>query len=279
MKHHLLALCIVSLLKPLGAWAQDSSKIDDPIAAELSEEGIRYERSRSVTVVERGSLSLKDSATLAAQLNQGIVDIESFLGVKFDRAHYGATKITYFVGDSISKSHVYGGYSHNKYTKAFVFLPARKVKQDRAPYLHETTHILAWSFSSLWLREGFATYVQNSVNAKVGMGRVRTFGDETEDANSDAVELAKQAGNSEALEMIGRNGKPQFSDQGQRRVFYALAESFVNFLGARLDVSKMKEIYFAENTSAAIRDVSGRSVEEWKKLWLADLKQQAGARG
>src|SRR5262249_54813789 len=122
-------------------------------------EPARYESGRAILEVEAGALSPSAAERFVRQLGQGIADIESYLGP----AAAGSLRdgpIVYRVTESMPFSTARG---------RTVDLMAERVRAGSAPYLHETVHVLVPSRSgAVWLREGFANYVESYVAENIG---------------------------------------------------------------------------------------------------------------
>ncbi len=50
--------------------------------------------------VEKGSLTEQEVKEFAALVNQGIVNIEKYTGIKFDKKNYQAEKVEYFISSN-----------------------------------------------------------------------------------------------------------------------------------------------------------------------------------
>jgi hypothetical protein len=127
-----------------------------PAAAQRGEsDGVRFEKQRAVVVFERGRLSEAQMERFAGLVDRGIRDVERYLGQA-----PSARRIRFFVGSRVSMSRT---------VRRTVLLPLERVKNDTAPYLHETVHVLAPPrCDCLWLGEGFASFVQSHVAEELG---------------------------------------------------------------------------------------------------------------
>ena len=98
-----------------------------------------------------------------------------------------------------------------------VSLMLERVRSDSAPYLHETVHVLVPSPNrSVWLSEGFASYVESYVSENIGGYDARVFtktgnrGVDTEAARW----LGREAGRT-VLPWVGTPGEPPEMHRGE----------------------------------------------------------------
>lgn len=121
---------------------------DDALAAAAR---IHKTEGARVVVWTSDAWTADERAALTKRLDETVVAVEKLLDRKYDG------RIEYFILDGDQPSHVYGGYDHRHgHDKPYVFLSG--VKEGESPYIHETAHIIAGEFGTLWLREGVATY-------------------------------------------------------------------------------------------------------------------------
>src|SRR5260370_38776818 len=78
---------------------------DDAIPIELRKEGIKYETKRAIVWVEKGGLTQKEIEEFGKLVNKGIINIETYTGTKFDKKHYQADKVEYFISSKTGLSH------------------------------------------------------------------------------------------------------------------------------------------------------------------------------
>jgi len=238
---------------------------DDSIIRSLKKNGIKYTTKRAVLWIEKGYLADDEIEKFSSLIDRGIIRVEKYLGVPFDKERYKDDKIHYFIKSGRFASHVYAGYNQRKFRKPIVFLSF--VKEKRAPHLHETVHIVTWDFRSLWIREGLAIYLNNKLG---GYPAFPNFGRDIDDCAKEYLNRNFKY----VFRLIGKNGIPQFSRALERRVFYYFCGSFVKFFEGEIGIEKFMQIYNAKNTKKAIVEVTGKKVEEWKKAWLDTLNVQ-----
>ena len=105
LKHIFFCLALISIFASIGFSQDDRVANDNAMTNELRKDGLKYETKRAIVWAEKDSLTeqeLKEFATLA---NQGIVGIEKYTGIKFDKKHFKAEKIEYFISSKAGISH------------------------------------------------------------------------------------------------------------------------------------------------------------------------------
>ena len=221
---------------------------------------------RSILWVEAGYLSPDEASDLQQRIDTGIKAVEKFLDFKFSREAYGQEKIEFFVHGRRAPSRTITAYSPRKYMHPVVFLSF--AKEERTPYLHETVHIIAWDWNSLWLKEGLAVHLNDRLS---GYAAFPNFG-ESIDAFAGRVLRREFPPAIEALDLIGENGIPRFADRRVRRMFYILAGSYAGYLLREWGVKKLMRVYAAKDTEAAIQKETGKPAWRWKEAWLGGVR-------
>lgn len=257
--------------------AQDSSAADSMIAARLMAEVQPHRTSRVVLWAQPDALPAEEARAFARELDAAVAAIERLTGERIDRAHYGDSVVHVFVSGRVTVSHVYGGYAHAAYTRPYLYLNPQRVRRRAAPYLHELTHIVLWRFGSHSLREGFASYVEGRL-AEEGVGyNSGVFGPGPRaEVDSAAADVLSDGVGAAVLPWIGR---PAGTDPSitsaeapeSRAAFYLLTRSFVHHLLDEIDIPMFIRLYRADDTEGAYRELTGRSLEEWRTSWTRAL--------
>jgi hypothetical protein len=237
-----------------------------PAGARSALEWSRYDTGRATLYVEDGALTTAQASRFSRLLERGIADIETYLGPAApDGLRRGP--IVYRVGDSQPYSMTRG---------RTVYLPPERVRADAAPYLHETVHVLVPApHRSVWLSEGFASFVESHVSESMGGYDARVFsraGNRGVDGEA-ARWLAREAGRT-VLPYVGVPGEPPRMLAERRRVaapFYVLSQSFAKFLVERLGLGRVIALVSSRDPEAALARVSGRPAEAWKADWLTSI--------
>ncbi|MGI8811543.1 MAG: hypothetical protein ACR2IH_03325 [Pyrinomonadaceae bacterium] len=283
LKHLFFCLAII-LLFAAASFSQivpldEKFVADRAITTQLRHEGVKYEMKRAVVWAEKDSLTQDEIKEFSSLVNQGIIGIEKYLSVKVDKKHYRAKKIEYFISSKAGISHT------SSEDKPFVYIRPIKVKDKQAPYIHETTHVIAWKTESLWLSEGFASHVQTYVSKHYGGYGGYPFNPENKDIDQLAKIILKVEISKKVLPLIGLNGLPYSFNEEQSKMasivfedrkvaapaFYNLSESFVKFLVEKVGMKKLRKIYEAADSQASILKLTGKIVDEWKTDWLKSL--------
>ena len=258
----LSVLTVALTLHPKGAKAQSSWQVDRQIASDLREHGVQIDQERATLWFDAGALSPKEMDEFAGLVNQGIGDIEAYL--KIPAPDY---KIRYYVSSQLSISHALG---------RSVFLPMQRVSSRTAPYLHETTHVVAPCLDCpMWFSEGFASFVQSYISEQVGGydgGIFTRRGNRGIDRDA-ARWLANDRGQA-VLPFLGRHGEPPEIAYDRSNVaapFYVMAQSLVKFMVTQAGIDKIGTVMGAPDFDEALLKLTGSSSSDWKDQWLGDM--------
>jgi len=203
----------------------------------------------------------------AALANQGVEDIRKFLGIPASGGKL-AERVRFFVGCDVEIS----------FTQArSVFLPAHRVRNQCAPYLHETFHALApCRRCPLWFSEGVACYVQSFVSEHYSGYDAPLFtGNGNAEVDRDAARWLAASEGKAVLPFIAKNGEPRNLRSDRERVaspFYALSHSFTKFLAQSCAPSALYRISLATNFKAAFRKQLGAAPLGLRERWLERLR-------
>jgi len=240
------------------------SSRDLNLIASIKSNADKYSSDLSVVWVERGYLSKEEANLLQEKIDRALVEIENFIGIKFDNEAYKKDKIEYFIHSRREASHTITGYHPRKYMFPVIFLTFAAEKM--APYVHETVHIIAWDWNTLWIKEGLAVFLNDKLG---GYPAFPNFG-------ADIDEFAKsKLTHKYPLKLIGQNGIPKFPDRVERRLFYIFSGSFVKYLYTHIGIDKLIEIYVAKDTQKAVAEKTGKTLDVWKKDWIDSLNGHA----
>ena len=238
---------------------------DRKLASDLMENGVAVETDRATMWFEGGALTSDARAAFAELVNRGILDIEAYLGV----SRAGNRKIRYFISSQIEISHSIW---------RSVYLPMSKVQNRTAPYLHETTHVLApCDECPMWFSEGLASYVQSYISEYSGGYDGRIFSQRgNRGIDQDAQWwLASERGQA-VVPFIGVPGEPPAINYDRSNVaapFYVMAQSFVKFLVEYATMERLRCVFEAKAFDAKFLNATGKTAGEWKEQWLAELRR------
>ena len=257
----ILFVFILSAFSNIAIGAEYSGSMRDlDTIREIQQNADTYVSDRSILWVEKKYLSKAKAKRLHKKIDKSILEIEEFIGIQFDSDAYKADKIEYFIHSKREPSHTITGYQPRMYMHPVIFLS--HASERRAPYVHETVHIIAWDWHSLWLKEGLAIFINDKLG---GYPSFPNFGKKIDRYAKRNLHL------SSVLAKMGQNGVPRFSNQTERAVFYIFSGSFVKFIYENIGIEKLMKIYIDVNTSKAVKDVTGKELDAWKKEWIDSL--------
>ena len=141
-------------------------------------------------------------------------------------------------------------------------------KGRRTPYLHETVHIIAWDWNTLWLKEGLAVHLNDRLG---GYAAFPNFGESVDDFAGRVLSREFPPA-MKALDLVGENGIPRFENKAVRRMFYILAGSYAGYLLREWGVEKFMRVYAAKDAEAAILRETGKPAWQWKEAWLGGVR-------
>jgi hypothetical protein len=127
-----------------------------------------------------------------------------------------------------------------------------RVRDGRAPFLHEATHELLASkrggVRPLWLTEGMADYVARLVAEESGITEEGPFGTPTlEGVDATCAERGRTADGATMIPYVGGVGRPDvlFTTDRQRfaPTFYACSLSFTKFVAGRVGLDAMVGLF------------------------------------
>ena len=76
-----------------------------------------------------------------------------------------------------------------------------------------------------------------------------------------------------ALQKIDRSEIPEFPTREERRAFYILSGSFVKYLYTVIGIENLMRVYKAKDTSKAVAEITGKTLDMLKNEWIQDVKQ------
>jgi len=224
---------------------------------------VKYQRSRAVVWFEQDVLTNAAMKLFSDLVNNGIGHIRRFLGITSRRSRL----IHYYVSSDVQISHA---------SALGVFLPIGRVRQKTAPYLHETTHVLApCDHCPLWFQEGFASFVQSYVSEHYGGYDGAVFANCGNAGIDDASAAWKATPEGAAvLPFLGRYTEPPRVDSDRSNVaapFYVMSQSFVKYLVANIEREKLLKLLTTPDFKGRLRSLTGKSISQWKREWLAHI--------
>ena len=267
-----LAGTMVLAQQPLNWAADDGSRV-----ATLNKEGSRLEGEHVVVWFPK-SLPHSDAEALVKRLDPGVAGLWQRVGAH-DWQAVPKGRITYYLSDDTFVAHASG--------RGAVFIPMARVRDGRAPFLHEATHELLASKRTdsasagsvtrrpLWLTEGMADYVARTVAADVGITEVGPFDTPTvAAADGICTERARTPDGATMIPFIGTNTRPEvlFTTDRSRfaPTFYTCSLSFVKYISERVGLNELVALFAVgpAEMDARLDRFKGRKLSEWRSAWL-----------
>lgn len=165
-------------------------------------------------------------------------------------------------------SHVKGSYNSYIYLIPEINLNPL-FKNNLAPIAHEITHLMTQHYSSLSLREGLASIVQDTIGKNPS---VFNNGEPVIPLSKEFVTEDNIEDNEKIIETIGTVGIPKnidiIKDIKTRKMFYILSYSFSKYLVDEYGIEKFMEVYESEDLYTKYEEVYGKNLEELKSHWI-----------
>jgi hypothetical protein len=273
----------ILMLAPLAAaqqplnWAKD----DGNRVAALEKDGFRLE-GEHVILWCPASLARPDAEKLLERLNPGVAGLWRRVGTHAWQA-MPRGRITYYLSEDAFVAHASG--------RGAVFVPMARVRDGRAPFLHEATHELLAStrmdrpsggprmLRPLWLTEGMPDYIARLVAADLGVTEVGPF-DTPTIAGADAIcaERARTPDGATMIPYIGTNERPDvlFTTDRSRfaPTFYTCSLSLVNYLAGQVGLNELIDLfaYGPTDMNARLEKLHGKTLAEWRAEWRRLVK-------
>lgn len=256
------AMMLIMAEHPELSDAQSTWVTDRQVAATLRESGIKQETDRAVIWYESGVLTDLEITVFSKQLDAGIVHIENYLQLSQREA-----KVRYYIGSQIEISHSIGGS---------VFLPMARVGNQTAPYLHETTHVVApCRDCPMWFSEGLASYVQSYVSEHLGGYDGVIFARHgNRNIDRDAAHWLAESRGQAVLPFIGKYEEPPHIAYDRSNVaapYYILAQSLIKHIIEKAGVTSLATVFPSDDFENAVSSGTGKSTADWKQDWLLKI--------
>jgi hypothetical protein len=269
MKYRLVVVIAAIVSLSATAVLADFGDDDRHIVAEVDRNAVVHLANDVEVRSLAGSLAPAQLDEFTALAEKGVADIARFTGVEPPKE-----RILIYLSPRIGISHTYPHYPASLRHEPRVFLDSERVAEHSAPYLHELVHAVIGDGGSMWLEEGFASWVASSVAGRYGgyYAPVLSGGNDRVDAQARRV-IEHGGGAYEAANWFASD-EPELS-QRQRPSFYILSHSFTKFLASTLGTKRLVAIHRANNPRA-LTHVTGVPMAEWRSRWLAELGEGNG---
>lgn len=261
--------------QPLNWAADDGARV-----AALEKDGTRLQGEHVIVWFPR-SLPGTEASALVTRLDAGVAGLWRRVGTH-DWQAVPKGPITYYLSDDTFVSHASG--------RGAVFVPMARVRDGRAPFLHEAMHELLASTRidaapttppvrrPLWLTEGLPDYVARLVAAEVGQVEDGPWNTPSI-AGVDAIctERARTADGATMLPFVGSDRRPDVlftTDRGRfAPTFYTCSFSFVKHLVEGVGLPAMIDLFAIAPSAANARleQLGGKPLTEWRADWRRRL--------
>ncbi len=280
-------LLVAVSIFPLSVHAQGTAfERDSPVVEAIKAKSTPYEGRFTRVWVENDTLSDEQIEVFTTQVEDGARAIREHLGEYVDQQGGNDRKLEIFLATDSPGPRVTAAH------EPWIFIPVTMVPIEMTPYLHEMVHVLAqWSWRrSEWAAEGFANHVAAAVLPGIdGYHRSYILRNGLDDLHEHLCSEVADV----VMPLVGANGRrgtytaefePVFRLTMSERLkhappFYSFAWSFTNFIVDRYGIEGFHSIATADDQDAAVRELTGQSMAEFKHEWLVPLTGEARCAG
>lgn len=262
---------------------------DSAMVARLMKDGFSIKKEKAIAWFPNNLLSQEKANAIVDTLNRGIIAAEAFLHAPLAwQVHRPDNPITFYFGNDSFIAHASSA--------DYVTIPFWRIKEGRAPWLHETVHEMLnakagnWynndSISEkewtekvpIWLHEGLADYITMQVSMLSELPRFDIFEyGSLQKIDSSCAQKLKNVNRNYVLSFIGKGGALSELHTKDRRffapVFYNCSCSFVKFVADSYGIeSLLNSLSHFKNEREKIEELTGETMESLKKKWIKRLK-------
>jgi len=254
--------------------------------AYLINHGVKIADKRTIAWFPKDSLSDEKMREIVEMINRGISGAEKFIRAPLPwQVHKPGNPFTFYFRYDKFVSHA----SH----EGFVSIPFWRIKDGKAPWLHEVVHEMLNTKNGdwyqnitredratnlpLWLSEGLAEYISIQVSLQYDLARFDVMNNSYE-TNADSLfrnDLKSEKG-SYILSFIGKKGvMPELSSKDRRLyapAFYHGSCSFIHYIAKHYGLDTLLAgISSFRKEHETIEKFTGKEIQTLKNLWLADI--------
>lgn len=290
IKYFCFLIISLIILNSLFSQIPDFSKIpgldngDSLNITYLINNGVKVPRGEVIAWFPKDSLSEKRMNEIADMINIGISSAEKFIRTPLPwQIHQPGDPYTFYFRFDRFISHASGA--------GFISIPFWRIKDGKAPWLHETMHEMLgtksgswfstnvtekeWSANMpLWLFEGVPDYISLEVSLSENLPWFDVFSNNYQiDTDSLFVKEIMLDKGSYILSFIGKKGvMPELFSNDRIQyapAFYHGSCSFVKYLGEHYGLKILLEgISSFKQEQETIEKLTGKPLEILKKEWL-----------
>jgi hypothetical protein len=260
----------------LSSPAEDAERI-----GRLTKTGVRLETDRVTAWFSAGAMSQEEMKALVDRLSIGVAKLEAFVHTPRGWQDSGRQPVEYYFDSGAF-------FIPHATVNRQVLIPISRLRDKKAPILHETTHALLTPPQGrrplAWLTEGLAAYVAKAVSRETGIQEGDTFevGEVDELDTKCAARLASSDG-ARILPFIGATGnlqtlyamEPAFA---VRQVFYGCSASFTKHLVERLGIEAVVDVLPEGDPHSKLEALSKMKMSDLRSEWLKKIGAPAQSR-
>lgn len=251
---------------PINPEIQEAINLDDLYAFDYDyKDGyVKYCTERAIFYAEKDYLTEDELRNYAKKVDDGIANIEEYLKMKLDSENFINSRIFVNIEGSPDNSELNDENIDIDHTAV---IAVDNVKENHSSYIHKLTHTIAWKSGTTWTMEGLAVYLNDKLESE---STSPNYG-----CNIDNLSLKYyNDGSSEslsALELVGKNGTPNYLNDIVELRFHVFSASFVKYIETSIGTIDFMKIYASTNTSETILNITGKDMDNWKFEWLNSL--------
>jgi len=249
--------------------------------------GVKLHRGNVIAWFPKDSLLQSHMNKILDTLNRGIEAAEKFMKAPlFWQVHQKATPYTFYFRLDSFVAHESGA--------GFISIPFWRIKEGKAPWLHEAIHELLnskegnWKNASisreerrenhpLWLSEGLPDYISIEVSKKMNLPIFDVFSN-SYSTNIDSIckEDLKGPKAHDIVSFVGRKGIMPELFSTERRLyvnsFYHASCSFVKYIAEQYGLEPLlQSIASFSREHEVLENKTSQSIEEMKRQWLKKI--------
>lgn len=254
----------------LAGPAEDGERI-----GRLTASGVRIERGPVTAWFSTGAMTPEEIQGVVERLVTGVAALESFVHTPRRWQNPPKRGITYFFDDAPFF------IPHARINRQ-VLMPVSRLRDGKAPLLHETTHALLTPPQGrrplAWLTEGIAAYVAKSVSAERGMpeGDAMDIGEIAELDAKCATGLSSEQG-PRILPFIGSPANLQALYALEpalqvRQAFYGCSVSFTKYLVQQFGIERVIDLLPENDPHKKLEDMSKVKMADLRGQWTAAIR-------
>jgi hypothetical protein len=256
----------------LSGPAEDAERI-----GRLTATGVRIERGPVTAWFSSGAMTPEEMLGVIERLVTGVAALESFVHTPRRWQNPPQRGVTYFFDDAPF-------FIPHATINRQVLVPVSRLRDGKAPLLHETTHALLTPPQGrrplAWLTEGIAAYVAKAVSAEEGMpeGDALDIGEIAELDAKCAIGLSSEQG-PRILPFIGSPANLQALYAMEpalqvRQAFYGCSASFTKYLVQQFGIERVIDLLPENDPHRKLEEISKVKMTDLRGQWTAAIRSR-----